>query len=483
MTSGRPRVFVTVGMDHHPFDRLIDTVDAWCRRHPEVECLVQYGTSKQPLVADGRPYLSHEEQAASMAAATIVVCHAGPATIAEAGRTRRRPIVMPRDGYRGEHVDRHQVRYARYAAGKGLAVVCENGPRLAAALDAALADASSLVIEEDGQERARAEAQAAARTTTLLGHLAGDRVRVLYIAGLGRSGTTLLDRLLGQIPEVCSVGELVFLWERGLVRNERCGCGERFLACPFWHEVGTAAFSGWGKVDAGRAIELRHAVDRNRFLPLLAAGPLAPPGFRKVRREYLECYLDPLYRAIQTVSGCRVVVDSSKHTSYAYLLRQLWSIDLRVVHMVRSSEGVAYSWSKEVARPEVDEADSMPRYSPLKVATLWTTHNALLQWLPALKVPTTVLRYEDLVDDTAAALAGVLASTRLLPEAELAFLNADGAELGINHTVAGNPMRFRIGRVPIRADESWRSGLRPRDRRVVQALTRPLSGRMGYRAS
>ena len=34
-------------------------------------------------------------------------------------------------------------------------------------------------------------------------------VRVLYIGGLGRSGSTLLDRMLGQLDGVWSVGELV----------------------------------------------------------------------------------------------------------------------------------------------------------------------------------------------------------------------------------------------------------------------------------
>jgi len=48
---------------------------------------------------------------------------------------------------------------------------------------------------------------------------------VLFIGGLGRSGSTLLDRMLGRLDDVWSVGELVHLWERGLSQNNRCGCG------------------------------------------------------------------------------------------------------------------------------------------------------------------------------------------------------------------------------------------------------------------
>ena len=77
-------------------------------------------------------------------------------------------------------------------------------------------------------------------------------VPVLFIGGLGRSGSTLVDRVLGQTPGVCSVGELVFLWERGLLANERCGCGEPFDGCPFWKEVGVRAFGDAARVLVGR---------------------------------------------------------------------------------------------------------------------------------------------------------------------------------------------------------------------------------------
>ena len=62
--------------------------------------------------------------------------------------------------------------------------------------------------------------------------------RVLYLGGIGRSGSTLLERMLGQIPGTCSLGEVVHLWARGIRDNERCGCGDTFHACPFWTSVG-----------------------------------------------------------------------------------------------------------------------------------------------------------------------------------------------------------------------------------------------------
>jgi hypothetical protein len=61
----------------------------------------------------------------------------------------------------------------------------------------------------------------------------GRQLRLLLIGGIGRSGSTLLDRMLGQLAGISSVGELVHVWRRGLAENNRRGCGARFGDCPF----------------------------------------------------------------------------------------------------------------------------------------------------------------------------------------------------------------------------------------------------------
>src|SRR5689334_4402568 len=87
-------------------------------------------------------------------------------------------------------------------------------------------------------------------------------VRVLYIGGFGRSGTTLLNRMLGELPDVCAIGETVNLWHQGLLRNERCGCGCAFFDCPFWREVGRRAFGGWSSIDPDYVSALKSSIDR-----------------------------------------------------------------------------------------------------------------------------------------------------------------------------------------------------------------------------
>jgi len=303
-------------------------------------------------------------------------------------------------------------------------------------------------------------------------------VRVLFLGGLGRSGTTLLERLLGELPGVCPLGEVVHLWERDVAGDERCACGKHFSDCEFWREVGLRAFGGWHNVDVWRILALRDTVERTRHIPRLASLRMSPAR-RALVDEYADWY-SRLYEAAAEVSGASVLVDSSKHPALAYCLRFAPRVDLRVAHVVRDSRGVAYSWTKRVARPESDGTEEMTRYSPTRSALLWNAHNLAFALLRRCGVPTLRIRYEDLLADPTAALRNVAGLVEL-PPPDVDFI-ADGvAELGPCHSAAGNPMRFTVGPVPLRRDDAWRTSLEAGQRRLVTALTAPLLGRYGYR--
>jgi len=303
--------------------------------------------------------------------------------------------------------------------------------------------------------------------------------RILYLGGLGRSGTTLVERLLGELPSVCALGEVVHLWQRDIRDDERCGCGARFSGCTFWKRVGIAAFGGWGNVDVDRVHALRDVVERTRHIPRLASANL-PAAQRADVREYAGYYAK-VYAAAAEVSGAAVVVDSSKHSALAHVLRWADDVDLRVVHVVRDARGVAYSWTKTVARPETDGGDEMTRYSPGRSALLWNAHNAAFGLLSRLGVPVRRIRYEQFLTDPRAALrdlaeyAGVPADA-----ADLAFLGDGYADLRVGHSAAGNPMRFSVGRLPMRRDDDWMRSLPSGQRRLVGAVCAPMLRAYGY---
>mgnify|MGYP001465058638 CR=1 FL=1 len=304
-------------------------------------------------------------------------------------------------------------------------------------------------------------------------------VRVLFLGGLGRSGTTLLERILGQLPGVCPLGEVVHLWQRDIRDDERCSCGARFSACDFWQGIGQRAFGGWEQVDTNRVCELRTAVERTRHLPRLA-GRRLPTAYESLVREYTS-YYTRIYRAAAEQTGARVIIDSSKHASLAYCLRWAQDIDLRIVHVVRDSRGVAYSWTKQVSRPEADGA-LMTRYTPTRSALLWNTHNAAFDLLGRWHDRLVRVRYEDFLLDPVATIKELAEFAEIDP-GPMAFLTASYVDLRPGHSAAGNPIRFTVGRVPIIRDDAWRTELPAGQRRLVTTLTAPMLRRYGYQGT
>jgi hypothetical protein len=311
-------------------------------------------------------------------------------------------------------------------------------------------------------------------------------IKVLCIGGTGQNGATLLSRMLGRLPGFVPVGELGYLWDKGLMENVECGCGTPFCECPFWSRVGAEAFGGWQNVDRDEALRLRGAV---KFKGRPLAHPLSlpfitfprmAPRYRKDFLRYSEL-MQRLYRGIQSVSGDGIIVDSMKRPSHVYMLRQVPGLELRLVHLVRDSRGVAHSNSKLVERQGNLKGPYRARRPPWKAASRWMWINLSFHVLPRLGVPSYLARYENLVRrpeeelTRIANLAGVG-----IERGDLAFIADDGMDLARDHLVAGNRMRLQAGRVPLKADEEWRTALSPRQRRVVSSLTWPLLRRYGY---
>jgi hypothetical protein len=304
-------------------------------------------------------------------------------------------------------------------------------------------------------------------------------VRVLYIGGAGRSGSTLLDLLLNEVPGMFAAGEVRYLWNRGVRDNELCGCGERFLSCPFWSAVGERAFGDWAEVDVHEVLAWQRVVDSHTRIPQMARSH-SGRGYGEMRHRYVEV-LERLYAAIAGVSGAEVVVDSTKRPSSAFLLGSMPSVDLRFVQLVRDSRGVAFSWNKRVQRPEVvDRVELMPRYSSLQAAARWGANNALFHLLARRGVPGIRVRYESLIDAPVDELRRIVDHAGLFAGPEvLSFLDRGQVALNTNHVVAGNPLRLH-GALELRRDEAWRSQMGRRQRSVVLFLTWPLLLRYGY---
>jgi hypothetical protein len=305
---------------------------------------------------------------------------------------------------------------------------------------------------------------------------------VIYIAGSGRSGSTLLERVLGDMPGAVNVGELIDLFRRTAPRGELCGCGQAFADCPFWTGVGNRAFGGWEAGQLAEVHRLQTRVARQRHLPRLLAMSLADRGFRDDVAAYGASYL-ALYRAIAGQAGARYVIDASKWPAQALALSRA-GLDIRVIHLVRDVRGVAHSLSKQhVARPQaVQGTDQMMSHVPVEAAARWVGMQTEAELLSRCGLRVTRMRYEDFVARPRLAVGAALADLGLSPgPSDLAHVGDGQVVLGSSHGLSGNPSRFKSGEITLRPDEAWRRRMPRRDRVAVTALGLPLLLRYGWR--
>ena len=104
-------IFVTVGSQKFPFDRLIRQVDRMAEdRTITGEVVVQTGHSGYvPRFCRGRAFYDREEFGALLERCDILITHGGAGTMVEAAKRGKRIVAVPRLARYAEHVDDHQL--------------------------------------------------------------------------------------------------------------------------------------------------------------------------------------------------------------------------------------------------------------------------------------------------------------------------------------------------------------------------------------
>jgi Sulfotransferase family len=307
-------------------------------------------------------------------------------------------------------------------------------------------------------------------------------INVLYIAGSGRCGSTVLGSVLEQIDGFFSPGELLHFWDRGVIDQHPCGCGSPVQHCPLWGRVIQEIGAEDPQALAREMIELLYKVSRLRQLPMVVSGV-----GRHVLAGPLEAYvtgLSRLYSSIQRVTGVPVLVDGSKDPCHAYLLGMVPSVKLHLLHLVRDPRAVTYSWQRKrqlFPMTANQRTVYMHQHSILKSTAMWNGFNIGIEAVRTRLSPDRYLRmtYEDFAREPVAQLRRIMAFLDV-PVDSFPFVRPGELLLGRNHSVSGNPSRFATGAVQLRSDDEWRRGMRSIDKRLVMLLSWPLSMRYGY---
>jgi hypothetical protein len=306
-------------------------------------------------------------------------------------------------------------------------------------------------------------------------------VKVLYILGGSRTGSTIVDNVLNEVDGFFSGGEIRFLWER-LLEGRLCGCRRPLADCPIWSGAlkWAFAFPEDSRIDVGEVADWqRESLRIVRTFQVLRA----VDGRTRASRS-LQAFADVtqrLYRALFDVTGARVVVDSSKRASNAAMLGMLSDVEPYFLHLVRDPRAVAHSRQRPKLNPDRPIPGHMGVSSVFNSATSWLAWNLTSEAVLRRQDPRSGmrLRYEDFAADPRGATATIV---RFLDEAErdLPFVDEKTVRLRGNHTVSGNPARYVHGIVPIREDDEWRSRMPIRQRIAVTFATLPGLLRYGY---
>lgn len=250
-------------------------------------------------------------------------------------------------------------------------------------------------------------------------------IQVIYIAGNGHSGSTLLDMVLGSGEGCFSAGELTFI-TRDTIMEEYCSCKKVIPDCEVWSEV----INIWERereISYEKYRELRLRFERNKTTIRTLFNRFFPS---KAFRQYCRATLK-LFQAVQKVTGSSVIIDSSKSPQRIAVLSQI--VDLQVLHICRDFTGVLNS-SKGSVKKNMEagiEAD-IPAGRTWKVILDWIATNAVAE-IFCLGTPSQKVFYKEYVQDPA-----YLRKVHPLLEQ----LNREKS-FSASHMLAGNALRLK----------------------------------------
>ena len=297
---------------------------------------------------------------------------------------------------------------------------------------------------------------------------------MIYIAGYGRSGSTLLDIALAQNNSIFGAGEVTALARHVWDSNEYCACRSTVHDCPLWKPVvGRWRSSGDSKFMA------RYRAAQERMEGILSWRRLIGATWAETSRANFGEQTVSLFQTLRAVSGRPIIVDSSKLPGRAFALAALPSIDLYVIHLVRDGRGVAWSMMKPFKRQVEQGLQKELRPKPLVYTALrWAIVNVAAQLLCWKLGPRRSMRvrYEDFVEDPSRTLDQVMV---MVGEEPSDSVRRSGQTIFPHHQVAGS--RHRMQQVlSVERDERWASEM-PRSRQYLfSIICAPLMLWYGY---
>ena len=295
--------------------------------------------------------------------------------------------------------------------------------------------------------------------------------------GYGRSGSTVLDAVLGSHEDAVGVGELCNLATAGWQNNEYCACGKPANSCEFWVAVRQLWEARGDTKHLSQFVDDEHYFERSwlRWPRWLLA--------KLYRSERLRRYLtqlDDLYASISLHAGSLVIIESSKEPIRALYLRDIPTLEVHLLHLVRDPRGVAWSLRKSYTRDlKAGIQHAIKAQSAVSTALRWVFKNIQADFVR--QTPGTgsalVMTYEKFCAQPCR-LQPVMQKVGLSSDKLMARLNG-GEPSPVGCAIAGNRARMRR-HMTLSIDTEWVSKLSLTEHRLVSIITWPWRRRYGY---
>lgn len=312
------------------------------------------------------------------------------------------------------------------------------------------------------------------------------KINLIYIASIGRSGSTLLESMLGAHSRIATMGEL-HIWPHELRQNgvRPCSCGEYVQTCPFWSEmrrrVDPLKQEGPGldyfreKHNAGHTLRLRRLGGFRTGKPMSAEEAADIERYGKNNDEVFRAFLD----VSEEMLGDRPewIVDASKDPYRLLWLHLSGLFNIKVIHLVKNPRAFVYSVTKDLIGESGGVAASRRQYFTARQSVAWSIQNRLFSKLGEVAFDSAsymLVNYETLATEPKKTFEKVC---RLIG-CEYEEQAVDNFRSGSVHTIAGNPMRYESKGIVL--DEKWKMKLPASSRKLTEILTSRIMTRYGY---
>lgn len=255
-------------------------------------------------------------------------------------------------------------------------------------------------------------------------------MKVIYIAGDGRSGSTLIDAVLSNSKNSISVGESYRFWRRFYQADTLCGCTQKIEVCSLWKRIDsilTTNIENYDPKDTWNRIQYLLKFKNVRNISKIIKNP----------NWKLFCDTVKLfYKSISENTGKDIIIDSSKSSGWLYLLIALDFCELKIIHLERNLQSVANSWKKKVYLPEYyNKQVQMPIKTNFVILKNWIKIKYLCMRLKKQENYLFV-KYENFIIHPKKYF-GIF-------ETNIGIVLPENFKNSFNHSIGGNPMRSKI---------------------------------------